>query len=514
MQIVLLAARLLLSGVFGAAGSAKLADRAGSRQALIDFGVPRVLAAPLGVLLPLAELVVAVALLPVASAWYGALGALSLLLLFIIGISVNLARGRTPNCHCFGQLSSAPVGWTTLARNTILAGVAGTVAWYGGNNGGLSAVAWFVDLNIAQRVFFIVGLVGLVVLAGEGWILLQMLRQQGRLLLRLDALETRLTNTGLAPASAEDQAPPAGLPVGTAAPTFRLKGLRGEILTLEALLAAGKPVLLFFTNPSCGPCQLLMPEISRSQREYVSNLTIALISEGKAKENRAKSSEYGTTQVLLQQKREVAETYQAHGTPSAVLIREDGAIASPLAMGADEIRSLMARTLGSGAPLAATLPPLPQNGQNGGGKGEGQHAQAAQQGQLAPPLKLRDLNGKTIALTSFRGAETLLVFWNPGCGFCQQMLDDLKKWEAQPPPGAPKLLVISSGTAEDNRAMNLRSTVVLDTNFEAGSAFGANGTPMAVLLDANGKVASEVAAGAEAVLALAGVKPDSVPEPS
>src|ERR1051325_1166089 len=148
MQTLLLSARLLLACVFGVAGAAKLADRAGSRQALIDFGVPRILAPTLEVLLPLAELVVAVALLPVASARYGALGALSLLLLFVFGIALNLARGRTPDCHCFGQLSSAPVGRATLVRNLALAAVAGSVVWYGWNNAGLSVVSWFVDLTI------------------------------------------------------------------------------------------------------------------------------------------------------------------------------------------------------------------------------------------------------------------------------------------------------------------------------------------------------------------------------
>ncbi len=56
MDVVLLIARLLLALVFIVAGVAKLTDRTGSRQALIDFGVPSALASPLGVLLPLAEL--------------------------------------------------------------------------------------------------------------------------------------------------------------------------------------------------------------------------------------------------------------------------------------------------------------------------------------------------------------------------------------------------------------------------------------------------------------------------
>ena len=73
MDVVLFLTRLLLASVFVVAGVAKLADRGGSRQALADFGVPGPLVAPLGVLLPLAELTVAVALLPASTAWWGAL---------------------------------------------------------------------------------------------------------------------------------------------------------------------------------------------------------------------------------------------------------------------------------------------------------------------------------------------------------------------------------------------------------------------------------------------------------
>ena len=101
-----------------------------------------------------------------------------------------------------------------------------------------------------------------------------------------------------------------------------------------------------------------------------------------------------------------------------------------------------------------------------------------------------------MGLEDFRGEETLVLFWNPGCGFCQQMLPDLMECEAAPPEVAPKLLVVSAGTDAANRAMDLTSTVVLDQSFAVGRAFGASGTPSAVLVDAEGKVASEVAVGA------------------
>jgi hypothetical protein len=43
-----------------------------------------------------------------------------------------------------------------------------------------------------------------------------------------------------------------------------------------------------------------------------------------------------------------------------------------------------------------------------------------------------------------------------------------------------------------------------------GRTFGATGTPMALLVDAEGKIASEVVAGAPAVLALAGQVQDTI----
>ena len=67
MSLVLLLARLLLAGVFGVAGFANLANLTRSRQALRDFGVPGRLSSPFGVLLPLIELAVAVALVQSAS---------------------------------------------------------------------------------------------------------------------------------------------------------------------------------------------------------------------------------------------------------------------------------------------------------------------------------------------------------------------------------------------------------------------------------------------------------------
>src|SRR5215213_3684214 len=197
MDLLTLFARLLLASVFAVSGAAKLADRAGSRRAMADFGLPAALSAPLGILLPLAELAVAVALIPTTSALWGALGALALLLLFVAGIGANLARGRRPECRCFGQLYSAPAGWKTLARNGALAAMAGFVLWEGYDGGaGPSAIAWLGALTTAQLLGLLGGVLVLALLVGQWGFLVHLLRQNGRLLVRLEAVEATLAQGG------------------------------------------------------------------------------------------------------------------------------------------------------------------------------------------------------------------------------------------------------------------------------------------------------------------------------
>src|SRR5438552_2307236 len=182
MHVILLMARLLLAMTFAVAGAAKLADPVGSRQSILEFGAPAFLARPLSWLLPLVELGCAIALVPLASAWWGAGGVLVLLLLFIAVISISLARGRRPDCHCFGQLHSSPVGWKTLARNVVLAGMAAFVVWQGPENQGASVVSLLSVFQSAAPVFVIV-IAGLA--AFQIWALFHWLRQDGRLRLAL-----------------------------------------------------------------------------------------------------------------------------------------------------------------------------------------------------------------------------------------------------------------------------------------------------------------------------------------
>lgn len=490
MNGVIVTARLVLALVFTVAGLAKLADLSGSRQALRSFGLPEQLAVPFGTLLPLAELCVAIALLTTTTAWWGALGALALLLVFVVGIAYNLAQGRTPDCHCFGQLHSAPAGWPTLLRNGVLGAVAAYVVWQGPSRSGPSMVGWLGALTSIQIFGFVGGLVLLGLLAGMCWLLLNLIQQNGRLLLRIEALESRL---GIESANSAAAEPATGLTIGTPAPNFQLTSLADETLTLDTLRARGKPVMLLFSDAGCGPCTALLPDLARWQREHCDALTIAIISRGTRAANQAKIDGLGLTDIVLQQDREVSKAYDVKGTPSAVLIRPDGSVGSPLALGAGSIAALVDRAIESVDGIVDSEED----------DAEADYPTPLPIGASAPQFILPDLGGKNIDLAHFRGRPTLLVFWDPGCGFCQRMLEDLQVRIAHPPKGAPQLLIISTGSVADNQAMGLRAPVVIDEGFRVGRTFGATGTPMAVLIDAQGRIASPVRAGAPAVLALA-----------
>jgi len=116
------------------------------------------------------------------------------------------------------------------------------------------------------------------------------------------------------------------------------------MLTLEVLRALGKAVMLLFTDPNCGPCTAMLPEVGRWQEEYAQKLTVALVSRGKPEEHSISASEHGLKNVLLQVDWEVADAYGIDGTPSAVLVQPDGTIASPVLEGANEVGKFLVRT--------------------------------------------------------------------------------------------------------------------------------------------------------------------------
>src|SRR4051812_29541268 len=87
------------------------------------------------------------------------------------------------------------------------------------------------------------------------WLGWQLLRQNGRILLRFDELEKRLDTLEFGD---DDRA--TGLAVGSEAPAFELPDLAGNRKSLAQY--RGQPVLLIFFNPACGFCRDLAPKLA------------------------------------------------------------------------------------------------------------------------------------------------------------------------------------------------------------------------------------------------------------
>jgi peroxiredoxin len=132
-------------------------------------------------------------------------------------------------------------------------------------------------------------------------------------------------------------------------------------------------------------------------------------------------------------------------------------------------------------------------------------------GAKAPEFELPDLAGKRRSLTEFRGRRLLLVFFGPRCGFCTQMVPSLVTLDGK----GLMPLVITTGSAEENLPLfqngKVRYPVLLQKQMEVASEYQAYGTPMGYLIDEQGAIASSMAVGSEALLALAGVEPSAAP---
>lgn len=274
--------------------------------------------------------------------------------------------------------------------------------------------------------------------------------------------------------------------VGSIAPEFTLPDLSGEPISLTAMRAPGRSLILLFTNPGCEPCQRILAQVPAWQERAGRQADLVVISRGTAEANEEKAQQHKLSRVLLQDGREMNKAFGVDSTPSAVLVRPDGRIGSPVAGGATAVTVLVEGILPTGNGTGPVVPTLSV-------------------GDDLPSLPLATLAGTTFAGLP-QGQEAILLFWSPSCGYCRRIAPEVLDWESNRPAGAPELLILSIGETEAIRAEGFQSTVLIDDGSNVRTRFGSRGTPSALRIDANGKIASPVAHGSDQVLAMLGKK--------
>jgi peroxiredoxin len=265
-------------------------------------------------------------------------------------------------------------------------------------------------------------LLGLILVSAWGvlFLLYQIIKQQGRLLLRLDGIEQHLGI--LAPAM------PAGLDVGKLFPAFKLPDLDGKEVALEAF--RGRRILLVNWSPQCGFCVRIAPVLAQLQPAFQAhNVLLALASYGDAGANRKLAGEHGLTGLFLLQKDAAGiEAFQRWGTPVAYLLDEKGRVVKPLAVGADQVPVLARYAVGK-----ATEAELDVSSNKGICRQGADKKNAPQELEIegaGPGTELKKLLAKIgIAVTPDCpcAAHAALMDQN-GCEWCEQNLATITGW--------------------------------------------------------------------------------------
>jgi peroxiredoxin len=354
---------------------------------------------------------------------------------------------------------------------------------------------------------FVFGIVLLWLLVAMGaWLGYQLIRQNGRILLRLEAIDKRLS-----PGGDDKPKKERGLRIGTVAPDFELPDLAGERHKLSDL--HGKDLLVIFFNAKCGFCTKMADDLAALPLDAEDGRAVpVVVTTGDREDNLQLVGRHGIRcPVLLQKEMEVASQFHAQGTPMGYLIDKEGRIASELTIGSEALLKL--------AEKAPERAPVNRNGSNASANSSAKHAdkdyrslaasrlnrKGLKAGARAPEFRLPRIDGGELSLGEFHGRRVLLVFSDPHCGPCAELAPRLQEIHLERPE--LNVLVISRGDVEENRdktsELGLTFPIVLQQKWEVSLKYAMFATPIGYLIDEQGILASDVAVGIEPILALA-----------
>jgi peroxiredoxin len=120
---------------------------------------------------------------------------------------------------------------------------------------------------------------------------------------------------------------------------------------------------------------------------------------------------------------------------------------------------------------------------------------------------LPDIDGRTVSLHEYRGRRVLLVFSDPHCALCDQLIPELVRLHRQSRQTGLSLVMIGRGEKEENRRKavehEITFPVVLQRDWQLSTEYGIFATPVAFLIGEDGRISKDVARGRDEILALA-----------
>ena len=118
------------------------------------------------------------------------------------------------------------------------------------------------------------------------------------------------------------------LEVGQFAPELSLQTLASQAITVGGQRARSKSQLLFFVSPDCPVCKTLLPAIKSAAKAEAAWIDLVLVSDGDRQDHAGYVSRHGLGGYPYVVSATLGKTYGVARLPYAVLIEEQGRIAS------------------------------------------------------------------------------------------------------------------------------------------------------------------------------------------
>jgi thiol-disulfide isomerase/thioredoxin len=114
-------------------------------------------------------------------------------------------------------------------------------------------------------------------------------------------------------------------------------------------------------------------------------------------------------------------------------------------------------------------------------------------GGAAPPLVLRDLDGKERKLADYRGKVVVLNFWATWCEPCRQEMPSMQRLQDKLAGKPFVILAVDFGEGpprirEFLQKVPVRFTVLLDRDLSTANAWNVKVLPTSLVVDANQKI--------------------------
>ena len=118
------------------------------------------------------------------------------------------------------------------------------------------------------------------------------------------------------------------LAVGEAAPELALATLNGKMVTIGGISEDGKSQMIFFASPDCPVCKTLLPALKSAAKAESDWLNLIVGSDGDNQDHKTYVEQYGLQEYPYIVSELLGKTYAVAKLPYAVVIDEQGKLAS------------------------------------------------------------------------------------------------------------------------------------------------------------------------------------------